>query len=184
MKTLVIVGHPNLPASRVSRSIIEEIKTQANSDITLHVLWEAYPDYKIDIKKEQDLLMAHEKVVFVFPTQWYAVPALLKKWQEDVLVAGFAYGDGGDKLKGKQTYFISSTAGDSVAYSASGYNNYPIIDFFKPFEQTFRLCSMDLREPIFFQGVYQRPEADIATFAKTAYEYIVKNDVKVWSVSS
>lgn len=184
MKTLIIVGHPNYAISNVSRAVIDNIKAQNNPDITINILWENYPDYKINVEREQELLKQHSKIVFLFPTQWYAVPSLLKKWEEDVLLSGFAYGKGGDFLKGKIALFISSAAGDAQDYSNQGNNLYSIMDYYKALYQTCRRCFFDLKEPMFYLGVYKRDNSDIQVFSKKAYEYITNDKNPSWDESS
>ena len=47
MKTLVLVFHPDLTASRGNRRLAEEIKQQDN--VTVHYVYQAYRDEKIDV---------------------------------------------------------------------------------------------------------------------------------------
>ena len=83
MKTLVILAHPNIEASRVNRRLIEEVRK--HSEITVHELYSSYHDWVIDVPREQVLLESHDRIVFQFPLYWYSTPPLLKKWQDDVL---------------------------------------------------------------------------------------------------
>lgn len=87
MKTLVIVAHPDLNASRVNRRWKEELLKHPG-EIELHELYAEYPDWQIDVTREQQLLEAHERVILQFPFYWYSYPPLLKKWFDEV----FAYG--------------------------------------------------------------------------------------------
>ncbi|GAL26611.1 NAD(P)H oxidoreductase YRKL [Vibrio variabilis] len=43
-------------------------------------------------------------IVLQFPFYWYSMPALLKKWMDDVFSFNFAYGPEGDKLKVKISF--------------------------------------------------------------------------------
>lgn len=63
--TLVIVAHPDLEHSRINRRLAEELVRRGN--VTVHRLYEAYPDEKIDIASEQALLLAHDRIVLQFP---------------------------------------------------------------------------------------------------------------------
>lgn len=96
MKTLVIVIHPNLETSVVNKTWMNRLKQE--KDITVHDLYGEYPNFIIDVEKEQQLLLDHERIVFQFPMYWYSSPALLKQWEDDVLTHGWAYGTGGTKL--------------------------------------------------------------------------------------
>jgi len=53
--------------------------------VTIHDLYETYPNFHIQVKFEQDLLLAHDIIVFHHPFYWYSSPAILK-------VAGFSTG--------------------------------------------------------------------------------------------
>ncbi len=67
--------------------------------ITFNNLYEEYPDFQIDIKKEQDLLLNHDIIIWHHPFYWYSSPAILKEWIDLVLQHGFAYGRAGTALK-------------------------------------------------------------------------------------
>ena len=66
--------------------------TQGRERVTLVDLYGEYPDYRIDIDREQQRLRDHDVVVFMFPLYWYSTPSMLKEWQDLVLEHGWAYG--------------------------------------------------------------------------------------------
>ncbi len=53
--------------------------------VTLHDLYQTYPDFFIDVSREQDLLREHQHIVLQFPLYWFSTPSLLKEWQDLVL---------------------------------------------------------------------------------------------------
>lgn len=59
-------------------------------DVTIHQLYETYPDWNIDVVREQSLLLEHDRIVLQFLFYWYSSPPLLKKWFDDVLMYGWA----------------------------------------------------------------------------------------------
>ena len=65
-----------------------------------------YPDFKIDVKKEQEKLVKADSIILQFPMFWYNAPALMRQWFESVLEHGFAYGSKGKALEGKKINFI------------------------------------------------------------------------------
>ncbi|WP_339268712.1 NAD(P)H-dependent oxidoreductase [Paenibacillus sp. FSL R5-0470] len=73
MKTMVIVAHPNLENSRVNQRWKEALLQYPN-DITLHEIYKEYPDWNIDIPREQNLMEAYDHVIFQFPLYWYSYP--------------------------------------------------------------------------------------------------------------
>ncbi|MCM3628339.1 NAD(P)H-dependent oxidoreductase [Paenibacillus glycanilyticus] len=139
MKTLVIVTHPNMEASRVNKAWVEELKKQG--DITIHELYKAYPDENIDVAKEQQLVEAHDRVIFQFPLFWYSPPALLKKWFDSVLQYGWAFGPEGDKTAGKQLGVAVSTYGSEESYQSTGFNQFTIQEILRPIEATAKFIS-------------------------------------------
>ena len=89
MKALVVQAHPNIEESRVNKRWREELAKHPN-DIEVHALYEEYPDWQIDVEREQRLLEAHALIVWQFPLYWYSCPPLLKKWLDDVFTYGWA----------------------------------------------------------------------------------------------
>lgn len=137
-KVLFIVAHPNLKKSRANKAIVEAVKNLPG--LTYHDLYETYPRFFIDVKREQELLLSHDFLVFQHPLYWYNLPPLLKQWEDDVLELGFAYGPGGNKLSGK-SFLLSMTAGGPIdAYNPAGYNNFEIETLITPTRQTANLC--------------------------------------------
>lgn len=71
MSTLVIVVHPDLAESRVNKRWMQELKKQ--SSVTVHNLYEIYPDEQINVAHEQKLLEQHDRIVLQFPFYWYSI---------------------------------------------------------------------------------------------------------------
>lgn len=109
-KILVISAHQDLNTSVSNRLILDELVQHFGDNISIRHLSELYPDYQIDVKAEQQALINADIVLLQYPTFWYSVPAILKKWLDDVWLYGFAYGEGGDKLHGKKL-LVSTTSG-------------------------------------------------------------------------
>lgn len=78
MKILVNLFHPDIAQSTVNRRWAQELKE--NSQMTLNSQYERYPDWQIDVGREQALLLAHDRIVFQHPFYWYSSPPLMKKW--------------------------------------------------------------------------------------------------------
>ena len=144
-RILVLFAHPVLERSRVNRRLVDAIT--GIDGVTIHDLYEAYPTMAIDAKREQALLLEHDVVVFQHPFYWYSCPAILKEWQDLVLEHGWAYGDGGTKLRGKVTLNAITTGGPEAAYRKGGYNRYTIRELLAPWDQTAFLCGMKFLAP-------------------------------------
>ena len=86
-------------------------------------------------------------LVFQHPFYWYSSPALLKEWQDIVLEHGWAYGNGGEQLRGKTMVSAITTGGPAAAYRNDGYNRYTLKQLLTPFDQTAHLCGMRYLAP-------------------------------------
>ena len=97
MKILVLHAHPRSNASVVQRAMLRAI---AGLDgVTLVDLYADYPDFDIDVAREQQRLLAHDVIVLQHPFYWYSSPAIIKEWQDLVLENGWAYGPGGTQAR-------------------------------------------------------------------------------------
>jgi len=140
-KILVLYAHPNPNESKINRTLINAAADLKG--VTIHDLYHHYPDFDIDIKVEQDLLIQADIIVFQHPLYWYSCPAILKEWLDVILQNGFAYGDHGSKLQGKKWLQAVTTGGDLQSYGAAGKHKNSIADFLRPFECTAAFCDMD-----------------------------------------
>ena len=98
-RILVLFAHPSLDRSEVNAELLRA--TRGREGVTVVDLYGEYPNYRIDIDREQQRLRDHDVVVFMFPLYWYSTPALLKEWQDLVLEYGFAYGQDGTELRAR-----------------------------------------------------------------------------------
>ncbi len=147
---LILFAHPAIEKSRINKKLIEAVKSI--DGITLNDLYENYPDFYIDIVREQQLLQLHDIIVWHHPFYWYNSPALLKEWFDLVLQHGFAYGIDGRALEGKTALSVVSTGGRPEVYSESGRNRYTINQFLVPFRQSAELCRMTYLPPFVVHG--------------------------------
>lgn len=129
--------------------------------ITIRDLYADYPNFDINIEREQQHLLAHDLIVLQHPVYWYSSPAILKEWQDLVLEHGWAYGPGGDRLHGKFMLQAVSTGGPPDFYSAHGRNRFELRDLLSPFNQTAHLCGMAWLEPFILYAGRKRSETEI-----------------------
>lgn len=164
-KILVLFAHPAIHKSKVNRALAQEA-VEING-ITFHDLYENYPDFVIDVKKEQTLLESHDIFVFQHPFYWYSTPAIVKEWLDLVLEYGWAYGPGGEKLEGKKWVHAISTGGPEDAYTAKGYNRYTIRELLAPLEQSANLCGTEFLDPfVIHQALRYKTETDLGELRK------------------
>ena len=171
-KCLFVLAHPFLHKSKANRAIFEKVSRM--DGVLVNDLYEKYPTFHIDIKKEQDLLLQHEVIVLQHPFYWYSMPALMKQWLDDVFLIGFAYGPGGDKLAGKDFLLSFTAGGPEEAYQSGGYNNFEISSFFPPYQQTAQLCQMNWQEPIVLFSSLRSDEKVLQAHAEKVSEKIGK----------
>ncbi|WP_343565144.1 NAD(P)H-dependent oxidoreductase [Kiloniella sp. b19] len=162
-KIVVISGHPDLEKSHTNTVILKCLEDSPES-MDIRRLDRLYPDFRIDVEAEQAALKAADVIVLQFPFHWYAVPALLKKWVDDVFSYNFAYGPEGDKLKGKDFILSLTIGGAEETYDPLGYNHFKIEQFLHPLQQTAYLAGLVYRAPVYthrmvyIPGVYNRLE--------------------------
>lgn len=169
-RVLVLLAHPALHRSRVNRRLAAAAR--AVPGVTVHDLYEAYPDHDVDVPHEQALLVAHPLIVFQHPFYWYSTPSLLKEWMDLVLDFGWAYGPGGTALKGKTLLSAITTGGREEAYDGEGFNRFTVRQFLAPIEQSARLCGMGFPPPFVVHGTHKLSEAEIDVHARQYAEVL------------
>lgn len=171
-KVLVQFAHPVLERSRVNRRLLAAAR--GLDGITINDLYETYPTFDLDVRREQELLLSHDVIVFQHPFYWYSTPALLKEWQDLVLEHGWAYGKGGDKLAGKLTCNATTTGGPATAYQHEGRNRFTMRELLAPWDQTAHLCGMKFLAPFVVHGSFRLGnDAEVAPYA-AAYRRLLE----------
>ena len=149
-RVLILFAHPSIDRSEAN---VELLKASLGRDgVTVVELYREYPDYHIDIDREQQRLRDHQVIVFMFPLFWYSTPALLKEWQDLVLEHGFAYGHEATELRGKTFLCALTAGGPEKAYHEDGFNHYTLRELLRPIEQTAELCGMHFVAPFALFG--------------------------------
>lgn len=171
---LVIVAHPELELSRANLRLMRAAEALSRRSpagrIVVRDLYALYPDYLIDVASEQAALAAARLVVWQQPLHWYGMPPLLKLWVDDVLGFGWAYGPGGEALRGKDVWLVASTGGPQDSYRPDSYNRYFFDAFLPPYEQTAALCGMRFLPPLLLHGAHQASDAEITAHAAVYVE--------------
>ena len=174
-RLLIISGHPDLDHSLANRTILSDLQDLPGFQVEQRRLDRLYPDFRIDVAAEQAALVQADIIVWQFPLHWYALPALLKKWVDDVLVFGFAHGTGGDKLHGKPLIQSFTTGAPAEAYAYGKPMNYTIAEFLPPQIQTAALCGMIWQQPVHSSGMMFIPgvssDADRARVEAAAHNH-------------
>lgn len=135
MKTLIVVGHPDMQHSVINKRWAEELAKYPDR-FTVHILSQVYPDERIDVEKEQQLIEAHDRLILQYPIYWFNCPAFLKKWLDCVFTEGWAYGPGGDKLKDKRFALAVSAGMRESDFRPDGECRATVDQLIQPFRTT------------------------------------------------
>ncbi len=170
-KILILFAHPALERSRINKVLIRGV--QDLPGVTFHDLYELYPDFYINVQREQELLLQHECIIWHHPLYWYSVPPLLKQWIDLVLEHDWAYGTNGIYLRGKKIFNVVTSGGGLQSYCDNGSNRYSIQEFLRPLEQTACLCSMTYLPPFVIHGTHRMTPTD-AEHARSDYHQLLQ----------
>ena len=94
-------------------------------------------------------------VVWLHPLYWYTAPGLMKHWFDEVLIGGWAHGEGGTALAGKDCLWVTTAAGDEQAFSPAGRHGHPLAAFAPVVEQTARYCGMNWLPAFVVHGAHE-----------------------------
>ena len=166
MKNRIVIQlyHPLLHKSRVNSELLKAVEDLEG--VTIRKLYDLYPDFHIDVKEEQQVLLKHDVFIWQHPFYWYSSPALLKEWIDIVLQHGFAYGREGKALAGKRVMTVISAGGRREVYREGGPRKYSIRQLLAPFEQTVKLCNMEYLPPFVVHGTHLLDDDGISEAAR------------------
>jgi glutathione-regulated potassium-efflux system ancillary protein KefG len=165
-RVLILFAHPTYQRSRANRVLLDAAR--GVQGVTIHDLYETYPDLDVDPQQEQKLLTNHDAVVMQFPFYWYSTPAILKQWQDLVLEHGWAYGHDGTALHGKDFLCAVTAGGSEASYRIDGRNGRTVEELLAPLRQTARLCGMRWHTPFV---LYETHTLDTDKARRTGYAY-------------
>ena len=133
-KILVINGHPNPEASVAGKAVLNTLES-SRCEMQIRTLAQLCGPNGFDVAAEQEALRRADVIVWHFPFYWYSVPAILKKWIDDVLTRGFAHGTGGTALHGKKFLLSFTTGAAAQEYAKGRAMNWPVEAFLPPLLQ-------------------------------------------------
>jgi len=166
----LIHAHPHPGRSRANRALLAGVADLP--DIRVRDLYALYPDFSIDVQAEQRSLLESKAIIVQHPIYWYAMPALLKLWIDEVFAYGWAYGEGGARLSGMPFLWAVTAGGGGDDYRPGGSHQRSFDHYTWPMLQTARYCGMQWQEPfILFDA--QRLGADELAARVAAYRAAV-----------
>jgi glutathione-regulated potassium-efflux system ancillary protein KefG len=168
---LVLFAHPAFHRSRANRAMADALREVEG--VTLHDLYEAYPDMLVDVEAEQQRLADHDALVLQHPFYWYSAPALVKEWLDLVLAHGWAYGEHGRALEGKLWMNAISSGGRAENYRPEGLNRFTVEELLRPYEATAALCRMVWRPPFVVHASHLKDDAALADAARAYRAHVL-----------
>ena len=167
---LILFAHPALQNSRVNKQLIKYVK--GLDGVTFHDLYESYPDFHINVKREQNLLLENDIIVFHHPLFWFSVPAILREWMDLVLQHMWAYGKTGKALKGKKLFNVITTGGRESLFQHDGSHGKTMIEFLAPIGQSAYVCGMHFLPPFVVHGTRNITQQEIVSHGED-YQKII-----------
>lgn len=183
-RILILFAHPLFEKSNANMAMVQHIPVSEN--ITFHDLYEEYPDFDIDVKREQELLSKHDIIIWHHPMYWYSCPPLMKQWIDMVLEHGWAYGKKGLALKDKIIFQAITTGGNKENYCETGRDRYSIPDLLEPFNQTAKVCNMEYLPPFVVHGTHNMTEDGYQQHGQVynaLLRYLESNDINTDDIS-
>ena len=152
IRTLLVFADPALERGRVNASMADAVRDLPG--LTVHDLYEIYPDFTIDVPAEHRRMYDHDLIVLQFPLYWFSIPSLLKEWMDLSWSRGFAFGEGA-KLKGRTLMCAISTGANRDAYENGAYR-FPLDQFLRPLQEAAGYCGLNWADPFVLHGAQAR----------------------------
>jgi putative NADPH-quinone reductase len=164
-KILLLFVHPFPHGSKINRMLLDAVRDVPGVEI--NDLYERYPDFHIDVEREQDVLREIDLLVVQHPFYWYSAPAMFKQWQDTVLEHGFAFGKNGNALHGKDWLSVVTVGQSQSDYLPDGHNRYSVAELMRPCACAANHCGMNYLEPIVIHGAAHIGDAELADYCKS-----------------
>lgn len=177
MKTLVLTAHPDLSSSTANRKWFEAL-SGVEGVITRDLTAVSGTAMRFNPSIEQAFLEQADRIVMQFPFYWYSSPPVLKAWIDQVLLFGFAYGQGGDKLQGKELILAITTGGPAESFQEGAFNRFNMNEFLTPFEQTASMIGMNYLPPFVLHSAMSRDKTKLDISTAELISYVTKPCVK------
>jgi glutathione-regulated potassium-efflux system ancillary protein KefG len=171
-KILINFAHPAKSKSRINMALKHAV--QDLEQITMNDLYAKYPDFNIDVDREQALCEAHDILVIQHPFYWYQAPSIVKEWMDLVLEHGWAYGSKGNALEGKLFLRAITAGGSDASYQAEGSNLFTIQELSAPYRAMANLCKMVWIPPFAVLGIHRGlPDEIVRMHAKNYRRFLI-----------
>jgi len=161
---LLVYAHPHHGSSIANRALLDAVHDLPG--VTLHPLYDRYPDFSIDAAAERALVERAHTLVWQHPTYWYGVPALLALWFEAVLTRGWAHGAGATALRGKHVLWATTTGNLADQHARGELDALPLDGFAPQVKFTAQYCGMTWLEPFVVHRAHRLTRDELAARAQ------------------
>ncbi|MBW5891449.1 NAD(P)H-dependent oxidoreductase [Pectobacterium polaris] len=164
MNTLVIVSHPYASQSRVIKMLQQTV--EARNDTVVRNLESLYGNTisEFDVVAEQAASEDADRIVFMYPTHWFNLTPNLKAYLNEVWTYGWAFGPGGEALKGKEMLVVTTAGASEHLYSHDGLIDGTMDDVLTPMKASALYVGMKYVEPLAFFEVTQADKETLLDF--------------------
>lgn len=152
-KVLILFAHPAIRKSKINIALRQAV--EGLEHVTFHDLYATYPEFLIDVDREQALCEEHDAIIMQHPFYWYSSPAIIKEWQDLVLEYNWAYGSKASALEGKLFFQAITAGGSEDVYQRDGHNMFTVQELTAPFRATANLCRLNWLPPFAVLGVHR-----------------------------
>lgn len=156
---LIISGDPFFQNSVMNKRVLEILKEKLPS-AEFDQLDILYPNYQIDVEAEQNKLLKADTIVIESPIYWYSFTSLIRRWMEEVLTPGWAYGYKGEALKGKNIILSLTAGGSEKMYTPGPECRISKEQVLAPLKVIFDYCLMNNAGILFNMGIAQGQRSD------------------------
>ena len=171
-KILINFAHPLKSKSKINMALRETIADLEN--VTINDLYDNYPDFTINIRREQKLCLDNDIIIFQHPFYWFQAPAIIKEWLDLVLEYGWAYGRGGKALEGKLLLQVITAGGNKESYCNEGENRFTIAELTTSFRAIANHCSMDWISPFTVLGIHKGLSDEEVAMHSSSYRKFIE----------
>lgn len=168
---LIIYAHPYPRHSHINQALLDSIADLEN--IKIHSLYDAYPDFNINVRLEQAMVNDADTLIIQYPMMWYNMPALLKLWFDKVFEYGWAYGHEGTALKGKKLIWVVTTGGEESHFIYGDFPGFAALS--QPLQKTALYCGMTWLQPFILHNTFNFDATQIAESAKQYRQYLMSS---------
>lgn len=152
MKTLVIASHPYPEQSRAILALQQAAQTLEGVEVrNLESLY-GHDPLAINIAAEQAACARADRIVLLFPIHWFNLTPMLKAWQNQVWIYGWAFGPEGTALQGKTLQAVVTAGATEHLYSHEGLIRSTLDEVLTPLKASALYVGMRYAPPLAFLG--------------------------------